>query len=119
MSAALVPFLSAVLRVNESLAPGTESPTQIPWIIYAGSTVGTILILLGIWQYATGRFRLIDPEIDKRVISAFKKIILIGITIMIIGFVLSFLIALASLISTAALIFMILITARARHGLFS
>jgi uncharacterized membrane protein len=119
MSAALVPFLSAVLRVNKSLAPGTLAPTQMPWVFYAGSTVGTILILLGIWQYATGKHRLVDPDIDKRVISAFKKVILIPVTIMIVGFVLSFFIPLGSLLSTAALVFIIVITARARHGIFS
>jgi hypothetical protein len=119
MSAALVPFMSAVLRENKALAPGAQGGTQVPWIFYAGLTIGTILILLGIWQYATGKFRLVDPDIDKRVVYAFKKIILIGITTMIVGFVLSFFIPLASLISTAALIFMIVITARARHGIFS
>ncbi len=119
MSAALVPFMSAVLRENKALAPDAQIGTQIPWIFYAGSTLATILIMLGIWQYATGKLRLVEPDIDKRVIFAFKKIILIGITVMIIGFVLSFFIPLASLISTAALIFMIVITARARHGIFS
>jgi uncharacterized membrane protein len=119
MSAALVPFLSAVLRENEALNPAELSQSVIPWVFYAGFTVVTILILLGIWQYATGRLRLVDPDIDKRVISAFKKIILIGVTIMLVGFVLSFFNPLASLISTAALVFMVVITARARHGIFS
>jgi uncharacterized membrane protein len=119
MSAALVPFLTAVLRVNEALSPGTHSPSLIPWVFYAGSTLITVLILLWIWQYATGRHRLVDPDIDKRVVSVFKKVILIGVGIMVVGFVLSFFVPLASVISTAALVYVVFITARARHGLFS
>ena len=78
-SAALVPFSTAVLRVNESLVPGTPVVSIIPGLFYAASTIGTILILLGIWQYATRRHRLVDPEIDKRVVSVLKKVILIGV----------------------------------------
>jgi uncharacterized membrane protein len=119
MSAALVPFSTAVLRVNEALAPGAHLGNSAPWIFFAGSTLVTILILLGIWQYATGSHRLVAPDIDKRVVKVFKNIILIGVGIMIVGFVLSLFIPLASIISTVAMVFMIVITARARHGFLS
>jgi uncharacterized membrane protein len=119
MFAAAVPFMTAVLRVNKSLAPGAQTASQMPWVFNSGSLIITILILLGIWQYATEKHRLVDQDIDKRVVWALKKIILIGLSIMLIGFVLSFFIPLASLISGASALYMIFVTARARHGTIS
>jgi len=91
----------------------------MPWVFNAASMVITVLILLAIWQYATGKHRLVDQDIDKRVVWVFKKIILIGVSIMLVGFVLSFFIPLASLISSASGLYMIVVTARARHGTLS
>jgi len=119
MFASAVPFTTAVLRVNKSLAPGVEAVSQMPWVFNAGSEIITILILLGIWQYATGKHRLVDQDIDERIIWALKKIILIGLSIMVVGFVLSFFIPIASIISSLSAVYMIVVTARARHGTFS
>ena len=119
MSAALVPFSTAVLRVNESLVPGTPVVSKIPGLFYAASTIGTILILLGIWQYATRRHRLVNPDIDKRVVTAFKKVILIGVSIMLVGTVLSIFIPLAAILSLVSLVFVLFATGRARHGILS
>ena len=119
MFAAAVPFSTAVLRVNKALTPGTHAVSPMPWVFNAASMVITVLILLAIWQYATGKHRLVDQDIDKRVVWVFKKIILIGVSIMLVGFVLSFFIPLASLISSASGLYMIVVTARARHGTLS
>ena len=99
MFAAAVPFTTAVLRVNKVLAPGSNSVSPMPWVFNSATMIITILILLGIWQYATGKHRLVDSDIDKRVVWVFKKIIIIGMSIMVVGFVLSFFIPLASIIS--------------------
>jgi uncharacterized membrane protein len=119
MFAAAVPFTTAVLRVNRALTPGTTSVSLMPWVFNAGSEIITILILLGIWQYSTGKYRLVDQDIDKRVVWALKKIILIGLSIMLVGFVLSFFIPLASILAAIAAVYMIFVTARARHGVIS
>ena len=119
MFAAAVPFTTAVLRVNKSLAPGSHVVSQMPWVFNAGSEIITILILLGIWQYATGRHRLVDHDIDKRVVWVFKKIIFIGLSIMVVGFVLSFFVPPASILAALSGVYMIVVTARARHGTFS
>ena len=119
MFAAAVPFTAAVLKVNKSLTPGVEAVSQMPWVFNAGSEIITILILLGIWQYATGKHRLVDQHIDKRVVRVFKKIIFVGLSMMIVGFVLSFFIPLASILSGLSAVYMIVVTARARHGTLS
>lgn len=119
MFAAAVPFTTAVLRVNKSLTPGVEAVSKMPWVFNAAAMIITVLILLGIWQYATGKRRLVDQDIDKRVVWALKKIILIGTSIMLVGFVLAFFIPIASIISALSAVYMIIVTARARHGTFS
>jgi uncharacterized membrane protein len=119
MFAAAVPFTTAVLRVNESLTPGVQAASQMPWVFNAASEIITILILLGIWQYATGKRRLVDQDIDERVVRVFKKIILIGMSIMLVGFALSFFLPPASILSGISAVYMIVVTARARHGTLS
>ncbi|UCB46952.1 MAG: DUF1211 domain-containing protein, partial [Spirochaetota bacterium] len=119
ISAALVPFSTAVLRVNEALVPGSEAISKIPGIFYTASTIGTILILLGIWQYATGKLRLVDPDIDKRIIFKIKKVIFIPTSIMFVGTVLSIFIPLASLLSFISLVYIVVMTAHARHSFLS
>ena len=119
MFAAAVPFTTAVLRVNRSLTPGVQTASPMPWVFNAGSEIITILILLGIWQYATGKRRLVDRDIDRRVVRVFKKIILIGLSIMLVGFILSFFIPLASLLAAVSALYVIFVTARARHGTIS
>jgi uncharacterized membrane protein len=117
--ASLVPFSSAVLRENTSLIPGEAAVSNAPYAFFAGTTMITIMILLGMWVYATWGRRLVDPGIDPRVVSALKRAILISVGTMFIGVVLSFYIPIASALGFVAMAFIIGITLHARHGVVS
>jgi uncharacterized membrane protein len=117
--ASLVPFSSAVLRENTSLVPGEVAVSNAPYTFFAVTTMMSILILLGMWIYATGGHRLVDPGIDPRVVSALKRSIVIGVGTMFIGVVLSFYVPIASMLGFGAMAFMIGITMHARHGVVS
>jgi uncharacterized membrane protein len=115
----LVPFSAAVLRENTTLIPGERSDSNAPYAFFSGTTMMTILLLLGMWQYATGGSRLVEPDIDQRVVSALRATILIGTAVTLAGFLLSFYVPIASLLGFVAMFFMIAMTAYARHGIVS
>jgi uncharacterized membrane protein len=115
----LVPFSAAVLRANTTLVPGEEADSSIPYSFFSGTTFLTILMLLGMWQYATRGNRLVDPGIDRRIVSALTRTILIGSGVTFAGFTLSFYIPIASVLGFFAMFFMIVITAYAKHGVIS
>jgi uncharacterized membrane protein len=114
--AALVPFSTKVLEVNEVLFAGPESEWTTAGLFFTAMTIGTILLLLVMWQYATRGYRLVDTDLDKRTISALKRVILIGASIMSIGTILSYFFALAGWLGFIALAYMIVVTARGHHG---
>ena len=110
--AAIVPYATKVLNVNEVLFRGAQ---EAGWDAAGGffsiTTMTTILILLGIWQYATRGHRLVDDNLDGRIISAFGRVILIGVGINLVGVVLSVFFAPAGLLAFVALAYMIGVTA--------
>jgi hypothetical protein len=73
--------------------------------------MATILVLLVIWRYATGGHRLVDRDIDERIIPALTRVVLIGVTINAIGVVVSVVFPWAGLLSFVAMAFMIVATA--------
>jgi uncharacterized membrane protein len=113
--AALVPFSTKVLEVNEVLIAGPDSEWTAAGFFFSAMTVGTILLLLVIWQYATRNYRLIDRDIDKRTVSALSRVILVGTGIMSLGVLLSYFYPPASWLGFVALAYMIIVTARGRH----
>jgi uncharacterized membrane protein len=113
MLASMVPFSTKVLMVNETLLPESEWTAADGF--YVGTTIATILILLVIWQYATRGYRLVDRDIDERIIPALTKVMLIGPAIMLIGIVLERFISWAWLLGSVAGAFMIIVTAYGRY----
>lgn len=113
--AALVPFSTKVLEVNEVLFAGPESEWTTAGLFFTAMTVGTILLLLVMWQYATRGYRLVDDDIDERIISAMNRVILIGVSIMSIGTIFSYFFPLAGWLGFVALVYVIVVTARGRH----
>jgi len=67
--AALVPFWTSVLNTNEGF---------LARAYYGSYMVLTNLILLVMWVYATRGYRLVSQDIDERVVSFLKKVILVG-----------------------------------------
>lgn len=114
--AALVPYATKVLQVNEALFRGVQDKG---WDAAGGffviTTIATILVLLIMWQYATRGYRLVDRDIDERIITVLNKVILIGVAIMSIGMVLSVFFPPAGSISLVAVAFMIIATAYGRY----
>lgn len=113
--AALVPFSTKVLEVNEALIAGPDSQWTSAGLFFTAMTVGAILLLLIMWRYASRDYRLIDQGIDHRTVSVFNRVILIGAGIMCLGTVLSYFYPPAGLLGFVALAYMIVMTARGRH----
>jgi len=115
MFASLVPFSTKALSANEALLPSAQNEWNTAGGFFAVTTMIAILLLLVIWQYATSGYRLIDRDIDERIVSALKRVILIGVGINFIGVVLSYCFALAGLLGIVALVYMIVPTAYGRY----
>ena len=112
MFAALVPFSAKVLSENEVLFASADSEMNAASLFFTLTTIASILTLFAMWQYATRGHRLVDPDIDARIIPTISRIILVGTTINLIGVVLSFFIPWAGYIAFIALVYMIIVTAR-------
>jgi uncharacterized membrane protein len=111
--AALVPFSTKVLLFNQGLVSSERTSASLFFEI---TTVSTILLLLVMWRYATHRRRLVDEHIDVRVVGTLSWIIIIGVGLMVAGIALAFAVPLLGLIlSLAAMVFMIGITAYGRY----
>jgi len=82
---------------------------------FAITTMASILVLLVMWQYATHGYRLIDRDIDERIIPMLKQGILIGVGIDFVGIVLSVFYAPAGLLALVAMVYMIVATAYGRY----
>jgi uncharacterized membrane protein len=113
--ASLVPFSTKALSVNEVLLPSAQGESNAATGFFAITTMATILVLLAIWQYATRGYRLVDRDIDRRIIPALSKVILIGVVINAIGVVGSYFISWAGLIGFVAMVYMIIATAYGRY----
>jgi uncharacterized membrane protein len=113
MLASLVPFSTKVTMVNETLLPESEWTAADGFFVV--TAIATLLMLLIIWQYATRGYRLVDRNIDERIISVLTKVMVIGPTIMLIGVVLERFIAWGSLLAFVAMAFMIIATAYGRY----
>ncbi len=117
MFAALVPFSTNVLKANR-LLPGSPVHCYTASAFYYTSTIVTFLVLLGIWQYATRGYRLVDRDIDERIISQINKVFIVGVTLMAPAVVFSYFIPQAGYIGFLALAYVIAATAYGRHGSF-
>jgi uncharacterized membrane protein len=114
MLASMVPFSTKVLMVNEKLIAGAHREGTAASEFFAFTTVGTILVLLAIWQYATRGHRLVDRDIDSRITSTLTRVILIGVGVMLIGVVGSYFIPWMGYLGLLAMAFMILATGYGR-----
>jgi uncharacterized membrane protein len=70
MAISFVPFSTALLSAYP-LQPSAQT-------VYGGNLIAIGMILLWHWTYATHRHRLVDPELDDRMIRSVIRRILIG-----------------------------------------
>jgi uncharacterized membrane protein len=115
MLASMVPFSTKVLSLNEALLPSAQGESNASTAFFAITTIATILVLLTLWQYATRGYRLVDRDIDRRIIPALTRVILIGVIITAIGMALSYVVSWAGLLGFVALAYMIVATAYGRY----
>ena len=101
-----------MLSENQGLIPG--GPWSDAVVFFTATTVISILLLLVIWQYATRKHRLVDPDIEPRVVSALSRVIIVGVVVFVIGTILSFYLTWAGYIGFFAMAFMIAMTAYGR-----
>jgi len=112
--AALVPFSAKVLSANEALFATSESEMNAASIFFTVTTIASIMTLFAMWQYATKGHRLVNPDLERGIISGFSKVILVGTAINLVGVLLSFFVPLAGYIAFIALVYMIFMTARGK-----
>ena len=112
--AALVPYSAKVLSANEALFATLESELNAASIFFTITTIASIMTLFAMWQYATRGYRLVDPDIDNRIVIMISRVILIGTTINVIGVLLSIFIPLAGYIGFIAMAYMIYATTYGR-----
>jgi len=112
--AALVPFSTKALHENQALVPG--GPWSNAVVFFAATTAISILLLLAIWRHATQKHRLVDLDIDPRIVSALSRVIIVGVAVFVIGTILSFYATWAGYIGFFAMAFMIVMTV---YGKFS
>jgi uncharacterized membrane protein len=115
MLASMVPFSTKVLSLNEALLPRAQGESNASTAFFAITTIATILVLLVIWQYATRGYRLVDRDIDRRIVPAFTKVILTGVVISAIGMAFSYVVSWAGLLGLVALAYMVIATAYGRY----
>lgn len=114
--AALVPFSAKVLSFNEALIATADSEMNSASVFFTTTTIASIFILFAMWQYATRGYRLVDPDIDTRIISALSRVIMVGVTINVIGVGLSIFVPWAGYLSFFALVYMLAITTRSKFS---
>lgn len=117
--AALVPFSAKVMSENKVLLATNNSEMNAAYGFFTITTIASILTLLAMWQYATRSYRLVDPDIDERIIPTISRIIIVGTAINVLGVALSTLIPWAGYIGFIALVYMIFFTARGKFSLES
>ncbi len=101
--------------MNQKLFASAQVEGTAASEFFVFTTVGTILVLLVIWQYATRGHRLVDPDIDERIIPTLTRVILTGVVIMLVGVVLSYFIPWAGYLGLVAMAFMIVVTSYGRY----
>lgn len=113
--AALVPFSTKALMVNEALIPTVEGEPNSAGMFFNVATIGSVLMLLAIWQYATRGRRLVDANMDARTASGISRVIVIGVAIMTAGILLSYIFPLGAFLGFVAMAFVVMATARGRY----
>jgi uncharacterized membrane protein len=114
--AALVPYATKILKENEVLFRDIQDPGwDAAGGFFAITTMATILMLLVMWQYATRGYRLVDRDIDQRIISVLNRVIVIGVGINLVGTILSVFYTPFGLLSFVAMAYVIFATAYGRY----
>jgi len=89
MFTSLLPFSTSLL--------GEYMGQQLPILIYEGNFFVILLIPYLGWSYATGKYRLVDPDIDLYEVTSRKITLLSSIVLIVIAMVVSFLNTFASM----------------------
>jgi uncharacterized membrane protein len=114
--AALVPYATKILKENEVLFRDVQDPGwDAAGGFFAITTMASILMLLVMWQYATRGYRLVDRDIDQRIISVLNRVIVIGVGINLVGTILSVFYTPFGLLSFVAMAYVIFATAYGRY----
>ncbi|MEX2738470.1 MAG: TMEM175 family protein [Candidatus Wukongarchaeota archaeon] len=77
MTVALIPFTTSLV--------GEYHEEKVAVILYETNCVISLLLLYAIWPYAAGSQRLVDSDIEQRVLAQINKIIITGIFFILIG----------------------------------
>ena len=95
--------------------PRAQDESNASTAFFAVTTIATILVLLALWQYATRGYRLVDRDIDRRIIPALTRVILTGVVISAIGMAFSYVVSWAGLLALVAMAYMVIATAYGRY----
>ena len=95
MCVAFIPFPTALLA---EYIQGSEGERQTAIAVYSGTLAVTGIFFTLLWLYAARDYRLVNRNLDSRLLRAMTRRYLIGATLYIVAFAIAFVSALASLV---------------------
>ena len=95
MCVAFIPFPTALLA---EYIQGSEGERQIAIAVYSGTLAVTGIFFTLLWLYAAKDYRLVNRNLDPRLLRAMTRRYLIGAALYIVAFAIAFVSALASLV---------------------
>jgi uncharacterized membrane protein len=104
-------MFAVVVPLGTKLNNYTEYQTVYGSVFFSITSLISILLLLVIWLYATNGYRLVDNNLDKKIISFVKNIILISSGIFLISIFGSYIIPEIGYLGFLSLAYMIIATA--------
>jgi uncharacterized membrane protein len=112
-------MFAVVVPLGTKLNNYIEYQTVYGSVFFSITSLISILLLLVIWIYATNGYRLVDNDLDKRIISFVKNIILISSGIFLISILGSYIIPEIGYLGFLSLVYMIIATAYGKYNPFS
>lgn len=95
MCVAFIPFPTALLA---EYIQGSEGERQTAIAVYSGTLAVTGIFFTLLWLYAAKDYRLVNRDLDSRLLRAMTRRYLIGAALYIVAFAIAFVSALASLV---------------------
>jgi uncharacterized membrane protein len=112
-------MFAVVVPLGTKLNNYIEYQTVYGSIFFSVTSLISILLLLVIWIYATNGYRLVDNNLDKKIISFVKNVILISSGIFLISILGSYIIPEIGYLGFLSLAYMIIATASGNYIPFS
>jgi uncharacterized membrane protein len=109
-------MFAVIVPLGTKLNNYIEYQSAFGLVFFSSTSLISILLLLGMWIYATKGYRLVDKDLNKQKISFIKNVILIGSVIFIISILGSYIIPEIGYVGILSLAYMMISTALGRYN---